>query len=195
MGGRKTHRRCRYFYYDIWCLLSIVMCTRPYYCWLTLFIYLSKCWCSDCGFLSFTSNTQHEPFDEKFWIFVTTDVSLALEKRSGNDCYLFTFENAKWENWSLANQNSSFSHIRLFFGCCWSISFSVWLQSLSIVVLICKLISFLSLLFAECLFGKTLRELGSTWYPDLGPPNGVLYCKRCECVPVSGFSCLYSHFA
>ncbi|XP_065092482.1 dorsal-ventral patterning protein Sog [Ochlerotatus camptorhynchus] len=37
---------------------------------------------------------------------------------------------------------------------------------------------------AECLFGKTLRELGSTWFADLGPPFGVMYCIKCECVPV-----------
>lgn len=53
----------------------------------------------------------------------------------------------------------------------------------------CLLISVFSLLFAECLFGKTLRELGSKWYADLGPPFGVMYCIMCECVPVSGFGC------
>lgn len=37
---------------------------------------------------------------------------------------------------------------------------------------------------AECLFGKTLRELGSTWFADLGPPFGVMYCIKCECIPV-----------
>lgn len=37
---------------------------------------------------------------------------------------------------------------------------------------------------AECLFGKTLRELGSTWFADLGPPFGVMYCIKCECVAV-----------
>ncbi|XP_046678316.1 dorsal-ventral patterning protein Sog isoform X2 [Homalodisca vitripennis] len=36
---------------------------------------------------------------------------------------------------------------------------------------------------AECQFGKTLKELGSTWFADLGPPFGVMYCIRCECVP------------
>ncbi|XP_060529191.1 dorsal-ventral patterning protein Sog [Cylas formicarius] len=35
---------------------------------------------------------------------------------------------------------------------------------------------------AECVFGKQVRELGSTWIPDLGVPIGVLYCMRCECV-------------
>lgn len=40
-------------------------------------------------------------------------------------------------------------------------------------------------MLAECQFGKTLRELGSTWYADLGPPFGVMYCIKCECVPVS----------
>ncbi|XP_068159341.1 dorsal-ventral patterning protein Sog [Drosophila tropicalis] len=34
----------------------------------------------------------------------------------------------------------------------------------------------------ECQFGKVLRELGSTWYADLGPPFGVMYCIKCECV-------------
>lgn len=37
---------------------------------------------------------------------------------------------------------------------------------------------------AECQFGKTVRELGSTWYADLGPPFGVMYCIKCECVPI-----------
>ncbi|XP_073829379.1 chordin short gastrulation isoform X1 [Musca autumnalis] len=37
---------------------------------------------------------------------------------------------------------------------------------------------------SECQFGKTLRELGSTWYADLGPPFGVMYCIKCECVAV-----------
>ncbi|KAL0268044.1 UNVERIFIED_CONTAM: hypothetical protein PYX00_010127 [Menopon gallinae] len=35
----------------------------------------------------------------------------------------------------------------------------------------------------ECHFGKTIKELGSTWSADLGPPFGVMYCIRCECVP------------
>lgn len=39
--------------------------------------------------------------------------------------------------------------------------------------------------FPECLFGTQLKELGSTWFADLGPPFGVMYCLRCECVPVS----------
>uniref|UniRef100_A0A6B2E6G5 Putative conserved secreted protein n=1 Tax=Phlebotomus kandelakii TaxID=1109342 RepID=A0A6B2E6G5_9DIPT len=37
---------------------------------------------------------------------------------------------------------------------------------------------------AECQFGKQLKELGSSWFPDLGPPFGVMYCFRCECVAV-----------
>uniref|UniRef100_A0A6M2DZ75 Putative secreted protein n=1 Tax=Xenopsylla cheopis TaxID=163159 RepID=A0A6M2DZ75_XENCH len=37
---------------------------------------------------------------------------------------------------------------------------------------------------AECTFGKQTRELGSTWFADLGPPFGVMYCIRCECTPV-----------
>ncbi|XP_052873639.1 dorsal-ventral patterning protein Sog [Anopheles cruzii] len=36
---------------------------------------------------------------------------------------------------------------------------------------------------AECQFGKTIRELHSTWFADLGPPFGVMYCIMCECVP------------
>ncbi|XP_030377931.1 dorsal-ventral patterning protein Sog [Scaptodrosophila lebanonensis] len=36
----------------------------------------------------------------------------------------------------------------------------------------------------ECQFGKVLRELGSTWYADLGPPFGVMYCIKCECVAI-----------
>lgn len=37
---------------------------------------------------------------------------------------------------------------------------------------------------AECKFGNSLHELGSSWNPDLGAPFGVMYCTRCECVPV-----------
>lgn len=37
---------------------------------------------------------------------------------------------------------------------------------------------------SECQFGKTIQELGSTWYADLGPPFGVMYCIKCECVAV-----------
>ncbi|KAL0127431.1 hypothetical protein PUN28_005612 [Cardiocondyla obscurior] len=37
---------------------------------------------------------------------------------------------------------------------------------------------------AECMFGKQIRELGSTWFADLGPPFGVMYCIKCECIPV-----------
>lgn len=39
--------------------------------------------------------------------------------------------------------------------------------------------------FAECTFGKTIREVGSTWFADLGPPFGIMYCIKCECIPVS----------
>lgn len=39
--------------------------------------------------------------------------------------------------------------------------------------------------FTECHFGKELKELGSTWFPDLGAPFGKMYCIKCECVPVS----------
>lgn len=27
--------------------------------------------------------------------------------------------------------------------------------------------------------------MGSSWFADLGPPFGVMYCIKCECVPVS----------
>ncbi|XP_069359482.1 dorsal-ventral patterning protein Sog isoform X1 [Maniola hyperantus] len=37
---------------------------------------------------------------------------------------------------------------------------------------------------AECQFGKQAKELGSTWYADLGPPFGVMYCIKCECISV-----------
>jgi hypothetical protein len=40
-------------------------------------------------------------------------------------------------------------------------------------------------LFAECHFGKELKELGTTWFPDLGAPFGKMYCIKCQCVPVS----------
>ncbi|KAM0726218.1 Dorsal-ventral patterning protein Sog [Formica fusca] len=37
---------------------------------------------------------------------------------------------------------------------------------------------------AECTFGKQIRELGSVWFADLGPPFGIMYCIKCECIPV-----------
>ncbi|XP_077289288.1 dorsal-ventral patterning protein Sog-like [Arctopsyche grandis] len=37
---------------------------------------------------------------------------------------------------------------------------------------------------AECTFGGQSKELGSTWFADLGPPFGVMYCIKCECVRV-----------
>lgn len=37
---------------------------------------------------------------------------------------------------------------------------------------------------AECHFGKELKELGSTWFPDLGAPFGKMYCIKCQCLPV-----------
>lgn len=43
---------------------------------------------------------------------------------------------------------------------------------------------FSSLFFSECQFGKEFREIGSSWYLDLGPPFGVMYCMKCECLPV-----------
>jgi hypothetical protein len=47
------------------------------------------------------------------------------------------------------------------------------------------LFSFISLSFAECHFGKELKELGTTWFPDLGAPFGKMYCIKCQCIPVS----------
>lgn len=37
---------------------------------------------------------------------------------------------------------------------------------------------------AECHFGKELKELGTTWFPDLGAPFGKMYCIKCQCIPV-----------
>lgn len=53
------------------------------------------------------------------------------------------------------------------------------------------LFSFRFFSVTECQFGKVLRELGSTWYADLGPPFGVMYCIKCECVAVSQASELF----
>ncbi|XP_041978998.1 dorsal-ventral patterning protein Sog isoform X2 [Aricia agestis] len=39
-------------------------------------------------------------------------------------------------------------------------------------------------LLSECQFGKQAKELGSTWFADLGPPFGVMYCIKCECISV-----------
>ncbi|XP_066993747.1 dorsal-ventral patterning protein Sog [Anabrus simplex] len=36
---------------------------------------------------------------------------------------------------------------------------------------------------SECYFGKQPKEMGSTWFADLGPPFGVMYCIKCECIP------------
>ncbi|XP_014241548.1 dorsal-ventral patterning protein Sog [Cimex lectularius] len=36
---------------------------------------------------------------------------------------------------------------------------------------------------AECQHGREVRELGSTWFADLGPPFGIMYCIRCQCTP------------
>lgn len=41
------------------------------------------------------------------------------------------------------------------------------------------------LFVTECVFGKQVMELHSQWIPDLGAPTGVLYCTKCECIPVS----------
>lgn len=46
----------------------------------------------------------------------------------------------------------------------------------------------------ECHFGKELKELGSTWTPDLGQPFGVMYCIKCECIPVSNFLNFHLNF-
>lgn len=36
----------------------------------------------------------------------------------------------------------------------------------------------------HCQFGNQSYELEERWRPDLGPPFGMLYCMRCECIPV-----------
>ncbi|NP_001310761.1 dorsal-ventral patterning protein Sog-like precursor [Parasteatoda tepidariorum] len=36
----------------------------------------------------------------------------------------------------------------------------------------------------HCQFGNNTYELEERWRPDLGPPFGMLYCMRCECIPV-----------
>ncbi|GIY58431.1 short gastrulation [Caerostris darwini] len=35
----------------------------------------------------------------------------------------------------------------------------------------------------HCQFGNHTYELEERWRPDLGPPFGMLYCMRCECIP------------
>ncbi|GBP23193.1 Dorsal-ventral patterning protein Sog [Eumeta japonica] len=40
------------------------------------------------------------------------------------------------------------------------------------------------MVLSKCQFGKQAKELGSTWFADLGPPFGVMYCIKCECIPV-----------
>lgn len=52
---------------------------------------------------------------------------------------------------------------------------------------------------SECTFGKQIRELGSVWFADLGPPFGIMYCIKCECIPVcntvsSRFICMKSMY-
>ncbi|GLV35923.1 short gastrulation [Carabus blaptoides fortunei] len=37
---------------------------------------------------------------------------------------------------------------------------------------------------AECTFGKQVKEIGTSWFADLGPPFGVMYCIKCDCVKV-----------
>ena len=34
----------------------------------------------------------------------------------------------------------------------------------------------------QCSFGNETFEIDDKWKPDLGPPVGVLFCVRCECV-------------
>lgn len=34
----------------------------------------------------------------------------------------------------------------------------------------------------QCIFGNATYELDEKWKPDLGPPVGIMYCVRCECV-------------
>lgn len=34
----------------------------------------------------------------------------------------------------------------------------------------------------ECTFDRSVYEIGATWFPDFGPPSGINYCYRCECV-------------
>jgi len=50
------------------------------------------------------------------------------------------------------------------------------------------------LFFSECTFGKQIRELGSTWFADLGPPFGVMYCIKCECIPVRVLQHIFCFF-
>lgn len=56
------------------------------------------------------------------------------------------------------------------------------------------LINFFFLFIAECHFGKELKELGSTWFPDLGAPFGKMYCIKCQCIPVSIIK-MYANFS
>lgn len=35
---------------------------------------------------------------------------------------------------------------------------------------------------SECLFDQKTYDIGATWFPDFGPPTGINYCYRCECV-------------
>ena len=37
---------------------------------------------------------------------------------------------------------------------------------------------------SHCQFGNGTHEIEDRWRPNLGPPFGVLYCVRCECVAV-----------
>lgn len=34
----------------------------------------------------------------------------------------------------------------------------------------------------ECIFSRRIYEIGSRWFPDFGPPLGINYCLRCECI-------------
>ncbi|KAG8193951.1 hypothetical protein JTE90_011501 [Oedothorax gibbosus] len=39
----------------------------------------------------------------------------------------------------------------------------------------------------HCQFGNHSYELEERWRPDLGPPFGMLFCMRCECIPATVF--------
>lgn len=46
---------------------------------------------------------------------------------------------------------------------------------------------------AECHFGKQPKEMGSTWFADLGPPFGVMYCIKCDCIPIQKKKRIVAH--
>ncbi|GFT98130.1 hypothetical protein TNCV_789491 [Trichonephila clavipes] len=52
---------------------------------------------------------------------------------------------------------------------------------------VCNLVGRSSPYYArDCQFGNHTYELEERWRPDLGPPFGMLYCMRCECIPREG---------